>query len=84
MNNVPPKWTCPKLYRAKERGHGKFVKPNFHAPCANSASYQSVINLSFLSVPIPAIGHHAATVLGWVGCIFARTHFGFSYIAADA
>lgn len=43
MNNVPPKWTCPKLYRTKERGRGKFVKPNFHAPCANSVSYQSVI-----------------------------------------
>ena len=27
----------------KERGHGKFVKPNFHAPCANSVSYQCVI-----------------------------------------
>lgn len=27
----------------KERGRGKFVKPNFHAPCANSVSYQSVI-----------------------------------------
>lgn len=27
----------------KERGHGKFVKPNFHAPCANSVSCQSVI-----------------------------------------
>lgn len=40
------------------------------------------INLSSLSVPISTVGHHAATVLGWVGCIFARTHFGFSYIAA--
>lgn len=39
-------------------------------------------NVSSLSVPISTVGHHAATVLGWVGCIFARTHFGFSYIAA--
>lgn len=30
-------------YIQKERGRGKFVKPNFHAPCTNSASYQSVI-----------------------------------------
>ena len=42
------------------------------------------INLSFLSVPISTVGHHAATVFGWVGCIYARTHFGFSYIAAAA
>ena len=42
------------------------------------------INVSSLSVPISTIGHHAATVLGWVGCIYARAHFGFSYIAAAA
>lgn len=42
------------------------------------------INLSSLSVPISTVGHHAATVLRWVGCIFTRTHFGFSYIAAAA
>ena len=42
------------------------------------------VNLSSLSVPISTVGHHAATVLGWVGCIYARTHFGFSYIAAAA
>ena len=42
------------------------------------------VNLSFLSVPISTVGHHAATVLGWVGCIFARTHFSFGYIAAAA
>ena len=42
------------------------------------------INLSSLSVPISTVGHHAATVLGWVGCIYTRTYFGFSYITAAA
>ena len=62
----------------KERGHGKFVKPNFHAP----ALIAFHIKMSSLSVPIPAVGHHAATVLWWVGCILTRTHFGFCHIAA--
>ena len=50
-------------------------------PCNNRGVWvdKYAINVASLNVPRPTVGYHAATILGWVGCIFARTHFGFSY-----
>lgn len=50
-------------------------------PCNNRGVWvdKYAINMALLNVPRPTVGYHAATILWWVGCIFARTHFGFSY-----
>ena len=70
-----------KMPYIQKRGGVESSSSRTSTPPALIAFY---VNLSFLSVPISTVGHHAATVLGWVGRIYARTHFGFSYIAAAA